>query len=55
MKRRQQFKIYAEQYILSMELEAKLVIDMAKTIIYPSAIACLADLSLTSGSLKDES
>ncbi len=47
------FNVYAEQYVLSIEVEAKLVVDMAKTIIYPSATACLADLSLTSGSLAE--
>jgi glutamine synthetase len=45
------FEVYAEQYILSIEVEAKLVIHMAKTIIYPSAIEYLSKLSSTIGSL----
>lgn len=43
------FEIYAEQYILSIEVEARLVIDMAKTLIYPAAISqltCLSDAAL---------
>ena len=47
------FEVYSEQYILSIEVEAKLVIDMAKTLIYPAAVRYLADLSLTSSSLVD--
>ena len=46
------FEVYAEQYILSIEVEAKLVIDMAKTIIYPAAIAYLATLASTTQSLS---
>lgn len=41
------FEVYAEQYILSIEVEAKLVINMAKTIIYPAAIEYLSKLSST--------
>jgi glutamine synthetase len=47
------FEVYSEQYILSIEVEAKLVIDMAKTLIYPAAIRYLADLALTNSSLVD--
>lgn len=39
------FDVYAEQYISSIELEAKLVVSMAKTIIYPAAVRYLSDLS----------
>ena len=39
------FEVYAEQYILSIDVEAKLVVDMAKTIIYPAAIRYLSDLA----------
>ena len=39
------YEVYAEQYILSIEVEAKLVIDMAKTTIYPAATRYLADLA----------
>jgi glutamine synthetase len=41
------FETYTEQYILSIEVEAKLVISMAKTIIYPAASRYLSDLSST--------
>ena len=39
------YEVYAEQYILAIEVEAKLVIDMAKTLIYPAAMSYLSDLS----------
>lgn len=39
------FDVYAEQYILAIEVEAKLVVSMAKTIIYPAAVRYLSDLS----------
>jgi glutamine synthetase len=45
------FEVYAEQYILSIEVEAKLVVSMAKTIIYPAAIDYLSQLSSTIASL----
>ncbi|MEL7350177.1 MAG: glutamine synthetase III [Cyanobacteria bacterium P01_A01_bin.116] len=51
------FEVYAEQYILSIDVEAKLVADMAKTLIYPAvmrhlsesagAIANLSDIGIT--------
>ncbi|MFT7414155.1 MAG: glutamine synthetase [Methylophagaceae bacterium] len=47
------YEVYAEQYILSIDVEAKLVIDMAKTLIYPAAIAYLAELSITSSSMAE--
>ena len=47
------FETYAEQYILSIEVEAKLVVSMVKTLIYPAATRYLADLSNTSLSLKE--
>jgi len=46
------FEIYAEQYILAIEVEAKLVVSMAKTGIYPAAVQYLADLSNTASALK---
>ena len=46
------FEIYAEQYILAIEVEAKLVVSMAKTGIYPAAVKYLAELSSTINSLK---
>jgi len=47
------YDTYAEQYILSIEVEAKLVVNMAKTIIYPSAIKYLSDLTNTIAGLKE--
>ena len=46
------FEVYAEQYVLSIEVEAKLVIDMAQTLIYPAATAYLATLAGTSQSMS---
>ncbi len=46
------YEVYAEQYILSIEVEAKLVIDMAKTKIYPVAVEYLSKLSSTISSLE---
>lgn len=45
------FEVYAEQYILSIEVEAKLVISMAQTTIYPAAVEYLSKLSSTISSL----
>ncbi len=45
------FDVYAEQYILSIEVEAKLVIDMAKTAIYPAALEYLSDIATTSAAM----
>ena len=47
------FEVYSEQYILSIEVEAKLVIDMAKTTIYPAAMRHLADIASTVGGLEE--
>jgi glutamine synthetase len=47
------FEAYAEQYILSIEVEAKLVISMAKTLIYPAATRYLSELSNTALSMKE--
>ena len=47
------YEVYAEQYILSIEVEAKLVVDMAKTIIYPAAIRYLSDLSMANAGLSE--
>lgn len=47
------FEVYAEQYVLSIEVEAKLVINMAKTLIYPAALSYLSELSATSSSMTD--
>lgn len=47
------YEIYAEQYILSIEVEAKLVIDMAKTLIYPAAGSYLIGLSDAALGMKE--
>ncbi len=47
------YEVYAEQYILALEVEAKLVIDMAKTIIYPTAVRYLSDLSMASAGMSE--
>ncbi len=39
------YEVYAEIYVLSMAVEANLVADMAKTIIYPAAMKYLSDLA----------
>lgn len=47
------YEVYSEQYILSIEVEAKLVIDMATTSIYPAAAAYLAELTSTIATASD--
>ncbi len=47
------YEVYAEQYISSIELEAKLVVDMAKTLIYPAAMRYLSDLSMSSAGMAE--
>jgi glutamine synthetase len=47
------FEVYAEQYLLSIDVEAKLVIEMAKTSIYPAAIQSLSEISLASAGATD--
>jgi glutamine synthetase len=46
------FGVYAEQYVLAIMVEAKLVISMAKTMIYPAATRYLTDLASSSASLS---
>jgi glutamine synthetase len=41
------YEVYSEQYILSIEVEAKLVIDIATTSLYPAAISYLSELTDT--------
>ncbi|WP_024544850.1 glutamine synthetase III [Picosynechococcus sp. NKBG15041c] len=45
------FEVYAEQYINSIEVEAKLVMNMAKTMVYPAAVEYLSKLSGTISAL----
>ena len=47
------FEVYAEQYILSIEVEAKLVIEMAKTMIYPAATQYLSELSMANNGMAE--
>ncbi|MCC3548702.1 glutamine synthetase III [Microcoleus sp. PH2017_24_DOB_U_A] len=47
------FDVYAEQYILAIEVEAKLVGSISKTMIYPAAVRYLSDLSNTIAGLKE--
>lgn len=46
------FDVYAEQYVLAIDVEAKLVVNMAKTIIYPAAVRYLSELSTAIASAK---
>ncbi|TVR24927.1 MAG: glutamine synthetase type III [Ilumatobacter sp.] len=41
------FDVYAEQYVLSIGVEATLAAEMAKTMVYPAAMAYLSDLGAT--------
>ena len=45
------FEVYSEQYILSIEVEAKLMVKIAKTMIYPAAMEYLSQLCSTATSL----
>lgn len=47
------YEVYAEQYNLAIEVEAKLVSDIAKTKIYPAAISYLSELTHASSSVAD--
>ncbi len=47
------FEVYAEQYILSIAVEAKLVANMARTTIYPAATRYLSDLALAAASATE--
>jgi glutamine synthetase len=46
------FDVYAEQYVQVIEMEAKLVISLAKTVIYPAAFRYLSELSTSITNLK---
>ncbi|MFT4011333.1 MAG: glutamine synthetase III [Nocardioidaceae bacterium] len=47
------YDVYAEQYINSIAVEAKLVIEMGKTVIYPAALTYLADLTSAYSAAKE--
>lgn len=46
------YEVYSEQYILAIEMEARLVVDIATTSIYPAAISYLSDLTETIATSK---
>jgi len=46
------YEVYSEIYIMSIYVEAKLVVDMAKTIIYPTSMKYLSSLLQTFESTK---
>ncbi len=46
------YEVYSEQYVLSIEVEAKLVVEMATTMIYPAAITYLSDLAHTASGMS---
>jgi glutamine synthetase len=41
------YEVYAEQYILSIGVEAKLVVELAKTVIYPATMSYVSNLAAT--------
>jgi glutamine synthetase len=41
------YEVYAEQYILSIGVEAKLVVELAKTVIYPATMSYVSSLAAT--------
>jgi glutamine synthetase len=47
------YEVYAEQYNLAIEVEAKLVSDIAKTKIYPAAVAYLSELTHVTSAVQD--
>ena len=47
------YEVYAEQYILSIDVEAKLVADMAKTLVYPAVMRHLSETAGAIANLKD--
>jgi glutamine synthetase len=46
------FEVYSEQYILSIEVEVKLVINMASTSIYPATVSYLDSLASAASNLS---
>ena len=47
------FEVYSEQYVLSIEVEARLVVDMAKTSIYPAALQYLSELAMANSGMAE--
>ena len=46
------YEVYSEQYVLSIEVEAKLVVELASTAVYPAAVNYLSQLASTSQGLS---
>ena len=46
------FEVYAEQYILSIEMETNLVIDLASTRVYPATVGYLGSLANAASNLN---
>ena len=44
------YEVYAEQYVLSIGVEAKTTAELARTVLYPAAMAYVSDLAGTIGS-----
>ena len=47
------YEVYSEQYVLAIDVEAKLVVDMATTSIYPAAMSYLTELTSTIASASN--
>jgi glutamine synthetase len=47
------FEVYAEQYLLAIDVEAKLVLRLARTLVYPAAMTFLARLTSSLRQLQD--
>lgn len=47
------FEVYAEEYLMSIEVEANLVIDIARTQVYPAVMRYLSDLAMAGTSMAD--
>ena len=47
------FEVYAEQYVMSIDVEAKLVTDMAKTVLYPAVMRHLSESAGAIANLSD--
>ncbi len=47
------YEVYAEQYIASVNVESNLVVEMAKTIIFPAAVRYQGELAKSLASLKE--
>lgn len=46
------YEVYAEQYIASVNVESNLVVEMAKTMIFPAAIRYQSELAMSLANLK---